>query len=91
MNRRGFFGKIGALAAGFMILPPATTYERIWKAGRRPLVCVEFSEGCNLRRASIFAFTPEQLEAVMANFPVVEYQRAKGLDALFRRLQKAQS
>ena len=32
MNRRGFFGAIGAIAAGFAILPPATTYTRLWKA-----------------------------------------------------------
>lgn len=32
MNRRSFLGKIGAAVAGFTVLPPATTYDRIWKA-----------------------------------------------------------
>lgn len=32
MNRRGFFGAIGAAVAGFSILPAATTYTRLWKA-----------------------------------------------------------
>lgn len=31
MNRRSFFSKLAVAAAGFTILPPATTYERIWK------------------------------------------------------------
>lgn len=32
MNRRGFFRTLAAATAGFSILPPATTYERVWKA-----------------------------------------------------------
>jgi len=32
MNRRGFFKTLAAATAGFTILPPATTYQRIWKA-----------------------------------------------------------
>lgn len=31
MNRRGFFGMVGAAAAGFVILPSAATYARSWK------------------------------------------------------------
>lgn len=31
MNRRSFFAKLAVAAAGFTILPPATTYDRIWK------------------------------------------------------------
>jgi hypothetical protein len=31
MNRRGFFSKLAVVAAGFTILPSATTYARIWK------------------------------------------------------------
>ena len=31
VSRRKFFGAIGAIAGGFMILPPATTYQRIWR------------------------------------------------------------
>lgn len=34
MNRRGFFRTLAAATAGFAILPPAKTYERIWKATR---------------------------------------------------------
>ena len=32
MNRRGFFKTLAAATAGFSILPPATTYQRVWKA-----------------------------------------------------------
>jgi hypothetical protein len=31
MNRRGFLKSLGTLAAGFAILPAATTYGRRWK------------------------------------------------------------
>ena len=34
MNRRSFFAKLALGAATFTILPPATTYGRIWKARR---------------------------------------------------------
>lgn len=35
MNRRSFFTKLAVAAAGFAILPPATTYDRIWKPAPR--------------------------------------------------------
>jgi len=35
MNRRGFFKTLAAATAGFTILPPSTTYQRIWKATRQ--------------------------------------------------------
>lgn len=35
MNRRGFFKTLAAATAGFTILPPATTYQRIWKATKQ--------------------------------------------------------
>ncbi len=38
MNRRGFFKSLAAATVGFCILPPATTYERIWKATKFPFV-----------------------------------------------------
>lgn len=34
MNRRNFIRGLLTAAAGFTILPPATTYERIWRARR---------------------------------------------------------
>ncbi len=34
MNRRNFLSSITKAAFGFTILPPSTTYERIWKATR---------------------------------------------------------
>jgi hypothetical protein len=34
MNRRSF---LKAVLGGFIILPPATTYARIWKATRAPI------------------------------------------------------
>lgn len=36
MNRRNFLSTLGAAVTGFTILPPATTYSRIWKATYRP-------------------------------------------------------
>ena len=35
MNRRGFFKTIAAATAGFTILPPATTYDRVWRATKQ--------------------------------------------------------
>ncbi len=35
MNRRSFFAKLAVAAAGFTILPPATTYDRIWRPTRK--------------------------------------------------------
>ncbi len=32
MNRRSFFRTLAAATSGFAILPPATTYSRVWKA-----------------------------------------------------------
>lgn len=37
MNRRGFLGTLGKVVAGFTILPPATTYNRIWRATKKPV------------------------------------------------------
>ena len=37
ISRRKFLGAIGAIAGGFMILPPATTYQRVWKVTRAPI------------------------------------------------------
>lgn len=34
MQRRDFFRTLATAVAGFTILPPATTYGRIWKARR---------------------------------------------------------
>lgn len=34
MNRRNFIRGLLTAAAGFTILPPATTYSRIWRAQR---------------------------------------------------------
>ena len=38
MNRRGFFKTLATVAAGFTILPPATTYERIWKPAQKVII-----------------------------------------------------
>lgn len=38
MNRRSFFKQLAIGAATFTILPPATTYERVWKAKREWMV-----------------------------------------------------
>jgi hypothetical protein len=38
MNKRSFIKTLAAAAFGFAILPPATTYERVWRAIRAPIV-----------------------------------------------------
>lgn len=35
MNRRRFIGNFAAALAGFAVLPPATTYGRVWRATRQ--------------------------------------------------------
>lgn len=78
MNRRSFLGKLSAAVAGFAILPPATTYSRIWKAQKaipaqlvpywiqtkRVTVCydAEYARACTLTHASIRAMTPADFE-----------------------------
>jgi hypothetical protein len=37
MNRRNFLKNSALALFGFTVLPPARTYERIWKAQRKPL------------------------------------------------------
>lgn len=37
MNRRSFIGNLAGALAGFAVLPPATTYERIWRV-QRPII-----------------------------------------------------
>lgn len=37
MNTRSFLKTLANAAMGFAILPPATTYSRIWKATRPPI------------------------------------------------------
>lgn len=36
MNRRNFIGNILIAGASFAVLPPASTYDRIWKATKLP-------------------------------------------------------
>lgn len=40
MNRRSFFQRLAMAGAAFSILPPATTYSRIWRAARAPVAPV---------------------------------------------------
>lgn len=49
MTRRGFFKTLAAATAGFTILPPATTYQRIWKAMRPSLGCTFYELPFNPR------------------------------------------
>ncbi len=37
MNRRGFLSTMLKAAAGFTIMPPATTYARVWRAERETI------------------------------------------------------
>lgn len=38
MKRRNFIGSLLAIGAGFSILPPATTYGRIWTAEKKVII-----------------------------------------------------
>ncbi len=43
MNRRGFFSTLAKAAAGFTVLPAATTYSRIWRVQRGPIIPVWYN------------------------------------------------
>jgi hypothetical protein len=65
-NRRSFLRNIAGAVAGFAILPPATTYARIWRAARPAPVPVTYTvipfwtqTECGQRRLS-----PEYLAAL---------------------------
>jgi len=38
MNRRNFLKNSALALFGFSVLPPAETYQRIWKATRKPVI-----------------------------------------------------
>jgi hypothetical protein len=38
MNRRNFLKNSALALFGFTVLPPAETYQRIWKAQRQPVI-----------------------------------------------------
>lgn len=40
-TRRSFFKTLATDAAGFTILPPALTYERVWRATRAPMTLTD--------------------------------------------------
>lgn len=42
MNRRSFMRTLAGAVAGFTVLPPATTYERVWRVARPQLVEMAF-------------------------------------------------
>ena len=42
MNRRNFLNLIAKAGACFSILPPANTYDRLWKATKGPLINPEW-------------------------------------------------
>ena len=44
MNRRSFLRNSALALFGFAILPPATTYERVWRAERKLLDLEVFKE-----------------------------------------------
>lgn len=62
MNRRSFFSTLAKATAGFMILPPATTYQRVWRAQRVP-ACYRF------RDEGIYALLKECGEVVELSCP----------------------
>jgi hypothetical protein len=42
MNRRSFLDRLAKAALGFSILPPATTYSRVWRVERPPVHLVAY-------------------------------------------------
>lgn len=38
ISRRNFLGTLLAAGAGFMVLPPASTYDRVWRVVQQPLL-----------------------------------------------------
>ncbi len=55
-SRRSFFSTLATAVAGFAILPPATTYARIWKA-QRP-IGIYLSGGFGTAPTVSFLFRP---------------------------------
>ncbi len=57
MNRRFFLGRTAAALFGFSILPPASTYDRVWRPAREPIVmfgpCVSMVFTCIWHEESI--------------------------------------
>jgi hypothetical protein len=43
MNRRHFLSSLATAVAGFTILPPATTYQRVWKVSKPKLWVIDWS------------------------------------------------
>lgn len=71
MNRRGFLSSIGKAVAGFSILPPATTYNRVWRTAVR----IDTEYNCVMVRpyaGELFALvdraTKEMLEAAFVHY-----------------------
>lgn len=60
MNRRGFLSALLKAGAAFTILPPATTYNRLWRA--TPSIIVPAWEPCSLTRASFTRLTADHFE-----------------------------
>ena len=59
-SRRSFFSTLATAVAGFTILPPATTYARIWKATRPPIINPDW---VNAEYEMKFIFDPRALHS----------------------------
>ena len=70
MNRRSFLRTSALALFGFTVLPPAETYQRVWRATRE---VVSFDEGpyrCVMSRpVTILVDTPEKM-LVIENFSI---------------------
>lgn len=68
MNRRGFLKSIGKIAAGFTILPSATTYLRSWKLSDGGLI---IPDNELLNTGLILDWNLEYLKNLMREFYII--------------------
>lgn len=76
MNRRSFFSTLSAAVAGFAILPPATTYHRIWRTTRPERLIVNpdwESAPYEMRWMSMNDFWAECETGVIQKLPIMRF------------------
>jgi hypothetical protein len=91
-TRRAFFATLSTAVAGFTILPPATTYQRIWKATRTidfepwvnqmpnlvPAISIPFWHQTTCRYRHLDKGYLELLESMIENNPDYFKYKAQG-------------
>lgn len=81
MNRRRFIGNLAGALAGFAILPPATTYHRVWRASR-PVV------GCEVNRnIGVYRLLQECGDTVLVEMQPLDLNAMAGIMDDVRKLR----